>query len=1117
MITGVNGHLVSEFFLERQLGEEMVSPASTTARRNLTEWRKRCHSLGPASSLRALLETGAEPLLHLLGFAAVEGVEHVNGLAAATLVGGVRPVALVVTSWGEPLDRLWRPAVVEAKRRAAGWCLLFNGTHIRLLEACRVYSRRYVEVDVDIAADDDRTAAALWTLFRVDSPLAELVTASERHGAGVCRSLRDGVLGASEDVLGALVAGPKRSGLRTSGESALHETFEQALTIVYRILFLLFAEARGLVPVWHPVYRESYSVDALRASLERIPSSPGVWDALRAVSRLAHSGCRAGDLHVTAFNGRLFAPARTPLAERRNLDDGAARRAVLALATRPAPDGDGREPIAYRDLGVEQLGAVYETLLDYEPRIATTPEVGVGRVTLERGSGLRKATGTFYTPQPIAQYLVRRTLGPLVDEASPERILELKVVDPAMGSGAFLVAACEYLAHAYETALIRAGGCHPADLGPSEHAAIRRTIAERCLYGVDVNPMAVQLARLSLWLTTLAADHPLTFLDHHLQAGDSLLGAWLACLGHMPARRRRKPQPASLPFFDAPALGDALRQALPVRFTLASAPGNTLEQVREKERALASLTRRDNALSKWKRVADVWCARWFWTCPERSRGTETPLPPAAFGALSDAILAGKSALPEGTADRYLRACEGIAASRRFFHWELECPEVFFDAHGTRLAAPGFDAVLGNPPWDMIRADSGSAADRSQARSDAGAVVRFTRDAGVYSAQSDGHANRYQLFLERAIALTRPSGRIGLVLPSGFAADHGSARLRRLLFSRTAVDAIVGLDNRRGVFPIHRSVRFLLVTATAGAPTREVGCRLGERNPAVLETGDDQGSEGWFPVRITPATLERLTGEDLALPELASPIDLAIAERAASLFPPLGDERGWAARFGRELNATDDRRHFQPPGRGLPVVEGKQIQPFHVDVGAARSSISRSAADRLLGVRHRQRRLGYRDVASASNKLTLIAALLPPDTVSTHTVFCLRTAVSLRAQQFLCGLFNSFVLNYLVRLRVTTHVTTAIVERLPVPRLQDSPAPSREIAALAALLARRGPRQSGGNGGQTPFPPDLAFARLNARVAKLYQLTVEEFEHVLSTFPLVPREDREAALREFRRP
>ena len=513
-----------------------------------------------------------------------------------------------------------------------------------------------------------------------------------------------------------------------------------------------------------------------------------------------------------------------------------------------------------------------------------------------------------------------------------------------MGSGAFLVAACVYLAHAYEAALVRSGSCHATDFGPPEHAAIRRTIAERCLFGVDSNPMAVQLACLSLWLATLAADRPLTFLDHHLQAGDSLLGTWLSCLSQPPSDRQRRDRHTTLPLFDEVATGDAIRQTLPLRFKLASGPNDTPEQVREKERALASLSRPDTAISKWKRVANLWCARWF-------SSPATRMPASAFGALSDRILTGSMALPPAMATPYLTEAETIAASRRFFHWELEFPEAFFEASGARLAVPGFDAVITNPPWDMIRADAGSPNDRERNRLDTGSILRFTRDSGVYRSQSDGHPNQYQLFIERAVALTRSGGRMGLVLPSGLAADHGSAPLRRMLLSTCAVDGLVGFDNRQAVFPIHRSTRFLLLTATSGAPTTEIGCRLGEHNPSVLETADDEGhrDDPWFTLRVTPTLLHHLSGRDLAIPDLRTPIDLVIAERAAALFPPLGDERAWAARFGRELNATDDRTYFREAGSGQPIVEGKQIEPFRVNLAAARHSIRPRDAQRPSGL------------------------------------------------------------------------------------------------------------------------------------------------------------------------
>jgi hypothetical protein len=1116
MVPGVDGLLLSGSIVDRRVSSATDAFIADRVRRDLIAWRQRCSALGPASSLRALLEQGATPLTAALGFdppTAIETMDAGDPALTATLLAGGRAVALLVAPWGGPLDPFWRLAVTQALRRAADWCLLFDGLRLRIVDAGRLYARRYIEFDLDVAIDHPRAFAALWTTARAASltagaadagSLHALVAASDRHASAVCRSLRDGVLAASGDVLQALVAGRPAARLPPAGES-----FEQALTIVYRMLFLLFAEARALVPLWHPIYRESYSLETLRDRAERSGPTPGLWEALRAMARLAHAGCHAGDLRVTPFNGRLFAPARTPLAERRDLDDGAARRAVLALSTRPAPDGAGRERIAYRELGVEQLGAVYETLLDYTPRVARAPqESGRARtpartiVTLESGSGVRKATGTFYTPQPIAAYLVRRTLGPLVRDATPDRILQLRVVDPAMGSGAFLVAACRYLAGAYEDALVRAGGCHASDIDEAGRVTIRRTVAERCLYGVDLNPMAVQLARLSLWLATLAVDRPLSFLDHRLQTGDSLLGAWLANLRHPPDARRRarakaaRPTLPNLPLFGDDTVAEALRETLPVRFSLESTPNDTLAQVRAKERAFAALGAREAALSRWKRIAHLWCAAWF-------TPRESAAPASAFGPLCDRLLTGRSALPAHTARALLDAADRTAEALRFFHWELEFPEVFFDADGRRLPLAGFDAVIGNPPWDMMRADAGAADTRAGARETVASLLRFTRDAGVYTAQSDGHANRYQLFLERAVALTRPGGRLGLVLPSGLATDHGSARLRRRLFGRCDVDALVGVDNHQGVFPIHRSMRFLLVTASAGSPTGRLACRVGLSDPAELESIGEEPADtsAWFPVRVTPAWLERVSGPGLAIPALRDATDLVIVERASALFPPLGSDAGWSARFGRELNASDDRAAFRPDRLGLPVIDGKHLEPFRVLLGAVRRSIGAGDARRLLRAdRHARPRLAYRDVASATNRVTFIAAVLPARSVSTHTVFCLRAPLPLGAQHFLCGLFNSFVVNYLVRLRVTTHVTTAMVEQLPIPTAEIAPGAFAEIAALARLLSRR------------PDPSGLA--RLNARVAELYQLSAAEFEHVLETFPLIHVEERQETLRVF---
>lgn len=1121
MLLGVTGQLVSHACLEQCVGGKVgLGEARRPERRALERWRRGCATLGPASSPRTLLEVGAEPLVRVLGFIPIARPDQRREAVIVGLRGTFGTATLLVAPWGARLEPLWRQAVVETRQRQARWALLFNGTHLRLLDAGRTFVRRHLEFDLDLAVDDDRTFLALWTTVGADAlrdtaggttrALPDLIATSEAQTATVCRSLREGVRAASIDVLRALVGRQRVSNLTGP--------FEQALTIVYRILFLLFAEARGLVPIWHPVYRESYSIDALRLAAEQ-GRAVGLWDGLRAVSRLAHAGCRAGNLKVTAFNGRLFDQTRVPLAERADLDDEAARRTLLALTTRPSADRLGRERISYGDLGVEQLGAVYETLLDFVPRpqreessaTAKSPRAGRrttpgdGRrnagavldgttggpaIVMTADSGIRKSTGTFYTPQPIARYLVRTTLAPLVRDRAPEQILALRVLDPAMGSGAFLVEACTFLAHTYEEALIASGGCSPSDLGPQDRAAIRRRIAERCLFGVDLNPMAVQLARLSLWLTTLAHDRPLSFFDHHLRIGDSLIGAWVSNLRSAPHKRAGTARPDDRSLFGPDVSDMALRAILPVRFSL-DEPNDTVDAVRRKERALAALEERDSQLSKWKRIADLWCATWF-AGPEAA-------PRSAFAALSDFVLFGRADLPAESATRYVARSSAIATARRFFHWELEFPEVFFDTNGHRLPTAGFDAVIGNPPWDMVRADWGGADQRRHARDQDAGLLRFVREAGLYVARSRGHANRYQLFVERIIELLKLGGRFGLVLPSGFAADHGSGELRRQVFSRCTVEGLVGFDNRRAVFPVHRSVRFLLLTGAAGGSTVRMGARLGEVDPAVLDA-DEVGREAWFPIHVTPALLARLSGDGLAIPDLRTPTDLAIAERAAGRFPPLADPTGWGAQFGRELNASDDRDLLHPPGHAIPIVEGKQLAPFRVRTDEARYSALARDLQAQLGTRHLRPRLAYRDVASATNRVTLIAAIVPAGCASTHTVFCLKTPLRLAAQHFLCGLFNSLVVNYLVRLRVTTHVTTAIVEQLPIPKREDGPAAFREIARLACQLQAQWSRE--------------AFARLNALVARLYRLSAAELAHVVETFPLVDKEDRDAAVRAF---
>jgi len=1083
MITGVSGRLISASFAETELPAMAGHTAPPVdALRALDAWSaQREAAFGPASSVRAIADGVAIPLLKILGFTVNRRVDGQDSARLEAGCSGMPLVPVTVVGWGQPLDAAWRDSILDAVRADERWALVLNGTSLRIVDAHRTWSRHFVEFDLALLAHDANAFTLLWRIGRAESLAASprlidrVVDASARHGVAVCDALGSGVLDALELLLCAL--GRRRR------QPCFDLLLEQSLTVLYRVLFLLFAEARGLVPVWHPVYRDRYTIDSIVSTLLAGRRYRGVWSAINAISRLAHAGCAAGELRVTAFNGRLFSPSGTGAFDRESIDDGVMAKAVLAISTTPPNRRAGRQRIVYRDLDVEELGAVYEQVLDYEP--------DAGRLTRTRD--LRKSTGAFYTPRPLTAYVVRETLRPLLEDRSADDILRLRILDPAMGSGAFLVAACTQIAAAAEEALIRDGRWHRSDVTASDRVALRREIAQRCLFGVDLNPTAVQVARLSLWLTTLAADKPLTFLDHRLVTGNSLVGASPADLWRQPGGGRGGTRQRETDLFEGADFGPVLRHAVQTRAQLASQRDESAAIVRAKERTLAALQAAEGPLGRRGRMLDLWCAGWFW--PDAQ-----PPNRATFGDLVEVLLERAPALPSRVAKALLDTADAVAAQHRFLHWPLAFPEVFNGEDGEPLANPGFDAIIGNPPWDMVRGDSGDASTRESRRDAAKCLTAFVRESGIYRVESRSHVNRYQLFVERALQLTRRQGRIGFILPGGTVTDGGSAPLRRHLFDHAAVDSIVGFDNRRRIFPIHRSVRFVIMTATNGERTTDVRCRFGVDDAGDLDRRDAAGGE----FAVTRAFISRLSGEDdLAIPELRRAADLRILEQISARIPTLESADGWKAAFGRELNATDDRHLFVPfnrDGHGRPVVEGKQIEPFRVSIDGCQYQLRDQAHVRIA----RKPRLAYRDIASATNRVTLIAAIVPSEAVTTHTLFCLKTPLPLDAQHVLCALLNSFVANYLIRFRVNTHVTVALVSRLRVPRLdRDSPTYQR-LTTLARTLMH-----SPGAAEQQP-----EYAELQGLVGRLYGLSEGDFRHVLSTFPLVPDAVKSKVLLQF---
>jgi hypothetical protein len=267
--------------------------------------------------------------------------------------------------------------------------------------------------------------------------------------------------------------------------------------------------------------------------------------------------------------------------------------------------------------------------------------------------------------------------------------------------------------------------------------------------------------------------------------------------------------------------------------------------------------------------------------------------------------------------------------------------------------------------------------------------------------------------------------------------------------------------------------------------------------------DGAGERG---IILTPALLRRLSGSGLAIPYIKRRPELHLVERLVANWPALADERGWGARFGRELNRSDDRSRFSPRATGMPVVEGKHVGPFAVRLQDCAFKLADEAAlpGRELRDAVRRHRLAYRDVASATNRLTLISAIVPPGAVTVHTLFCLKRVMPLDDQVVLCCLLNSFVANYLVRLWVTTHLGTATVERLPVPRPEARSPFACRLRDLGRVLCQSAGRQPG------------AFIEAQGLAALLYGLSPAEFALVLESFPLVEAGIKEAAAEYHRR-
>ncbi len=686
------------------------------------------------------------------------------------------------------------------------WGILTNGRLWRLYHRETAHKLdRYYEVDLPalLETNDVATFLYFYAFFHRAAfdpqPLgvAALLQASTDYARGVSDSLKTQVFEALRHLAQGFLDYPAN---RLQPDPAtLQAIYDNSLIVLYRLLFILYAEARELLPLREsPMYRQSYSLSAITHEIARdlgreqhlLPTSALLWPRLKTLFQIIDTG--SPPLKVATFNGGLFDPERHPFLEQYAVGDAHLQRAIDTLAR------VNGEFVDYRDLAEHHLGTIYEGLLEHHLE-AIPPEDGWTVATFN-DRGERKATGSYYTPNYIVKYIVGQTLGSVLraavdgkpsDDAKIKAVLGVNVLDPAMGSGYFLVEATEYIARfLVDQGVSITGGDSESDL-----AYWKRRVVQSCIYGVDLNPLAVDLAKLSLWLSTVARDRPLSFLDHHLRTGNSLVGARVADLqpdpGKAGTRKRagtkakKAAEAGQLSMLEDESFRQSMSTAVSSMWLIEGTAGNTVEEVKEQERVYAVL--RESLTRKYGRLADLATATHF--------GLE--IDPAHWQPLADYATGRTIAVP-AKLQEWLDQAERIAERDHFFHWELEFPEVFFDRNGQPLGdEAGFDAVIGNPPY--VRSEH---------------LKPFKPYFESAFAVFQSSADLYLYFYERGIQLLQQSGRMAYISSGTFARGNFATAFRKLLPTIAQIESVIDFGENQP-FEAAEMVRPSIVVLTKG--------------------------------------------------------------------------------------------------------------------------------------------------------------------------------------------------------------------------------------------------------------------------------------------------------------
>ncbi|MBY3529457.1 restriction endonuclease [Rhizobium laguerreae] len=1149
------------------------------------------------------------------------------------------------------------------------WGILTNGAQWRLyFQGAKSVAEDFFDIDLasllsGTGSASDHGLRLFWLVFNRNAFVTDRETGLSFHGRALQlgRFYQERVSTSLSSLVYDHVFPLLVNAIASAGPtSSVTEVRDAALVLLYRLLFLLYAEDRRLLPVDDPRYK-SYSlrsrvrddVGARKAKNQPFSgSATQYWAVIEDLTRAVDKG--DATIGVPPYNGGLFDPSRTPLLTKVKITDATMGEVVDALSFEQK-DGE-RKYINYRDLSVQQLGSIYERLLEREV------SEGAEGLVIRPNLFARKNSGSYYTPDELVRLIIDETLKPLIDDRVNEfqqlaetlaadqrpaerrlalldpldpaaRLLDLKICDPAMGSGHFLVSLVDYLTDRVIAALAEAEaaiewGDYVSPLAErianirrtilanadrngwlvdpeqlDDRHIIRRMVLKRCIYGVDKNPMAVELAKVSLWLHTFTVGAPLSFLDHHLRPGDSLFGSWVhETIGSI---ERRGGKYLLLHRSITEAMGSAAAMRVIEGLTDAE-----IAEAQNSAEMFATVKARTEPLNSFMTILHA--LDWLNIRDKSDRLAVQAWLDGAFGDVIDIVL-GKITMPTSRPDSarfsgILGRARALVQEQGFLNWQVAFPGVWNDWQAGSLEG-GFDAIIGNPPWDrlklqqvewfatrrpeialanrasdrakmidhLIKADDPLAREFSRAAERTETAARVARESSDYPLLSSGDINLYSLFVERAMRLCQPNGVVGLLVPSGIASDKTASAFFRKLTTESRLKALFDFENRRPrvgsplFFPdVDSRFKFCAIVA---APNRRFSeARCGFFLQSVEEIADPGRS---FP--ITAADFASVNPNTSTAPIFRSKRDADIVIKIYREVPILVDhstdpkDRPWDVRYSTMFHMTNDSHLFRtadeltrdgwyPVGAmrwrkgeelAVPLYVGRMFHQFDhraagVDVND--DNLHNASSSEKTGTGQKQNRaffpspqfwvpwrdvapkrkwaLAFRDIARPTDARTIIAAILPGAAYGNKAPLILTDDAT--AATLLLGNLNSFALDFVARSKIqSANANWYIVEQLPIlpPQaydrkfgsltakeivLRDAVSLSYTAYDLSDYADAVGFHEEHGKVREPVFWNDAdrlqRRARLDALYFHLYGLSVDEANYVLSTFPIIRRQD-----------